>query len=162
MDAAISPARQTRSQNRHELRTLTYVTLDEANGGIVRNLTRDGIGVQAVVPVRPDQQVRVRFELRYPRLRLETRGQVTWSTFSGQCGIRFLDLPPRMSRQIQEWIMGNLLEGLSLRADRTGTIFDGTDAASTDVIGQSHRLSGLVPVEDDGLMISPAPRKVIE
>ena len=101
MEAGISPARQTRTQYRHELRTLTYVTLDQANGGIVRNMTHDGIGVQAVAALRPMQQLRLRFELRAPRLRVETRGEVMWSTPSGQCGIRFLDLPPRISRQLQ-------------------------------------------------------------
>src|SRR5205823_5404254 len=98
-----------RTHYRHELRTLTYVVLDQANGGIVRNVTRDGIGVQAVAALPLHQQLPVRFELRTPRLRVETRGEVMWSTLSGQCGIRFLDLSPRVSRQLQEWIFGNLL-----------------------------------------------------
>lgn len=142
MDAGVSPARETRAQYRHDLRTLTYVTLDQANGGIIRNLTHGGIGVQAVAAVRPRQQLRVRFELRYPRLRVETRGEVIWSTFSGQCGIRFLDMPPRMTRQINEWIFGNLLEGATLHPERAGPMFGGA--------------------VDDGLVISAAPRKVIE
>jgi hypothetical protein len=131
MNAGISPARPARARHRHELRTLTYVTLDQANGGVIRNLSREGIAVQAVAAVRPRQQMRVRFELRYPRLRVEARGEVMWATFSGQCGIRFLDLSPRTARQIDEWIFGNLLESAP-------------------------------PVEDDGLMMSTAPVKVIE
>ena len=119
MDAGTSPAKQMRAQHRHELRSLTYVTLDQANGGIVRNLTHDGIGVQVVAALRPQQQLRVRFELRYPRLRVETRGEVMWATFSGQCGIRFLDLPDRTGRQINEWILGNLLEGGALHSDES-------------------------------------------
>ncbi len=152
MEAAVSPARQARVQHRHELRTLTYVTLDQANGGIVRNLSHEGIGVQAVAALRPHQQLRVRFELRQPRLRLETRGEVTWATVSGQCGIRFLDLTPRMTRQINEWIFGNLLEGSSLHSERAGYMFVESSAA--------------LPVPDaaeqDGLMVSAAPLKVIE
>jgi hypothetical protein len=144
MEAGLSPARQARAKHRHELRTLTYVTLDEANGGIVRNLSHEGIGVQAVAALRPRQQLRVRFELRSPRVRVEARGEVTWATFSGQCGIRFLDLSPRMTRQINEWIFGNLLEGVSLHAERAGFMFgDG----------------GLY---DDGLMVSASPLTVIE
>ena len=81
MDAGLSPARQVRTRHRHELRTLTYVTLDQANGGIVRNLSDRGIGVQVVAAVRPRQQLRVRFELRYPRLQIETRAEVIWATF---------------------------------------------------------------------------------
>lgn len=143
MDAGVSPAQQARTQYRHELRTLTYVTIDQANGGIIRNLTRNGIGVQVVAAVRPKQQLRVRFELRYPKLRVETRGEVMWATFSGQCGIRFLDLPAKMERQINEWIFGNLLEGAMIHPERAGTVFTGQET-------------------DDGLLISPAARKVIE
>ena len=143
MNAGVSPAQQARTQYRHELRTLTYVTIDQANGGIVRNLTHDGIGVQVVAAVRPKQQLRVRFELRYPKLRVETRGEVAWATFSGQCGIRFLDLPPKMERQINEWIFGNLLEGAMIHPERSGTVFTGSET-------------------DDGLLISPAAQKVIE
>src|SRR5271169_745301 len=152
MDAGTSPARQARARHRHELRTLTYVTLDQANGGIVRNLSHEGIGVQAVAAVRPRQQVRVRFELRYPRLRVEARGEVTWATFSGQCGIRFLDLSPRMTRQINEWIFGSLLEGSALQAEQAGPMF-GDSAADWSVPTAD---------EKDGLMVSAAPLKVIE
>src|SRR5579871_2247780 len=113
MDAAVSSARHARLRHRHELRVLTYVTLDQANGGIVRNLTHEGIGVQAVGALRPQQQLRVRLELRYPRLRIETRGEVMWATTSGQCGIRFLDLPEDRSTELKQWIFGNLLEGVS-------------------------------------------------
>lgn len=148
MDAGLSTARQSRVQYRHELRTLTYVTIDQANGGIVRNLTHDGIGVQAVAAVRPRQQVRVRFELRYPRLRVEARGEVTWSTFSGQCGIRLLDMPPRLTRQIDEWIFGNLLEGASFPAQSSSPMFERPAEDRVE--------------EDDGLLLSSGARKIIE
>jgi hypothetical protein len=147
-----APARQARAKHRHELRTLTYVTLDQANGGIVRNLSHEGIAVQAVAALRPRQQVRVRFELRYPRLRVEARGEVTWATLSGQCGIRFLDVSPRMTRQINEWIFGNLLEGISLHSDRAGSMFAGSMFADP---------AFSLP-DEDGLMVSAAPLKVIE
>ena len=129
MQAGPSLARPTRARHRHELRTLTYVTLDQANGGIVRNLTHDGIAVQAVAAVRPRQQLRVRFELRYPRLRVETRGEVVWSTFSGQCGIRFVDAPPNLVRQIDEWIFGDLLQGLAIPTDPGGFLMVQSAAA---------------------------------
>jgi PilZ domain len=145
MEAGISVARQARTQHRHELRSLIYVTLDQANGGIVRNLSHQGIGVQLMAGVRPMQQLRVRFELRYPRVRVETRGEVVWATFSGQCGIRFLDMPPRMLRQIDEWIFGDLLECAALHTE-------------PDVRGV---IDGAA-VQDDGLLLSATPRKVIQ
>jgi hypothetical protein len=155
MDAGTSTARLARTKHRHELRSLTYVTIDQANGGIVRNLSREGMGVQAVAAVPAFQEVRVRFELRYPKLRVETRGQVIWCTFSGQCGIRFLDLSPATGRQIQEWIFGNLLEGAALHAD-TAMFITPRSKDAANAYSQSDC------VEDDGLIVSSMPLKVIE
>jgi hypothetical protein len=151
MHAGHPVARAARTRHRYELRTLTYVTLDQANGGIVRNLTHDGIAVQAVAAVRPHQQLRVRFELRYPQLRVEARGEVVWSTFSGQCGIRFLDLSPRMSRQIDEWILGNLLEGTLIYPEKEQSLLSPARATENQDAA-----------EDDGLIVSTAPLRVIE
>jgi PilZ domain-containing protein len=159
MDAGTSPAKQMRAQHRHELRSLTYVTLDQANGGIVRNLTHDGIGVQVVAALRPQQQLRVRFELRYPRLRVETRGEVMWATFSGQCGIRFLDLPDRTARQINEWILGNLLEGGALHSNDSESMFAAPALARTE---STETGAALAEAEkDDGLLVSSTPVTVI-
>lgn len=183
MDAAVSPARQARTEYRHELRTLTYVTLDEANGGIVRNLTRNGIGVQAVAALHPGQQLRLRFDLRYPRLRVEARGEVMWSTRSGQCGIRFLNAST-MTRRIDEWIFANLLDGMFLVSADTAPIPSESSQVHPDLVRPNQGRSTLVqPIDeqlklmgsavsaprtlsaaevDDGLVISPAEVKVIE
>jgi hypothetical protein len=165
MPSGLSTARQARAQHRHELRTLTYVTLDQANGGVVRNLTHEGIAVQAVAAVRPGQQLRVRFELRGPRLRVESHGEVMWATPSGQCGIRFLDGSPRMTRQINEWIFGNLLAGLPPWSGPDGSVFAKSRSAQSKFLTRS--LALVAPgkeeeYEDDGLLISAAPVKVIE
>jgi len=156
MGASVSTERQTRTQHRHELRTLTYVTFDQANGGIVRNLNQHGLGAQLVAAVHPQQHLRVRFELRAPRVRVETRGEVAWSTSSGQCGIRFLDLSPAMRRQINEWIFGDLLEGISVHVEKSGLKFPETEPR---VAGE--RLQMIAVEEDDGLLVSAAPSKVI-
>jgi len=62
MEAVAFAARKARVHYRHGLRTLTYVTLDQANGGVVRNLSDKGVTIQAVVPPQPQQTVRLRFE----------------------------------------------------------------------------------------------------
>ena len=146
MQSTSLPAQQARARHRHDLRTLTYVVLDEANGGIVRNLNHEGVAVQAVAALRFGQVVRVRFELRQPRVRVEARGEVVWANSSGQCGIRFLDLPPRMVRQINEWIFGNILDCIPQDSAYIGPIFG----------------SKIQPIIDDGLMVSAAASKVIQ
>ncbi|HEX4785045.1 MAG TPA: PilZ domain-containing protein [Candidatus Sulfotelmatobacter sp.] len=151
MEVGVALARQTRGQHRHELRTLSYASVEQANGGIVRNINHSGIGLQVVAAVVSQQQVRVRFELNHPRLRIETLGEVSWSTRSGQCGVRFVDLPPKTARQIDEWILGNMLEGACAHSERAGFLFPRTASIFQGA-----------EEEDDGLMTSATPVLVIE
>jgi hypothetical protein len=117
------PTRQARSHYRHELFQLTYVVLDASNGGIIRNLNSDGVSVQAVAPPHPQQRIRMRFELKSPKVRVETYGQVSWVNPSGQCGIRFMDLPAPASKQIDEWIFSSLIEAAARHALDPNSIF---------------------------------------
>jgi Tfp pilus assembly protein PilZ len=144
MHAASAPARLARAHHRFELRTLTHVGLDATNGGIVRNLTHAGIAMQAVSPPQVGDVIRVRIELRHPKLRMEFQGQVIWVTPTGQCGFRFLDATPRTTRQINEWIFGNLLDS-SRHWTRAGSIFAAPEATTAD----------------DGLVVSQASPQVI-
>ena len=150
MQAAPFPARQPRSHYRHELRTLTYVTLDEANGGIIRNVNHQGVAVQAVAPLRPQQRVRLRFDLRFPRVRVDANGEVSWASRSGQCGIRFVDLPERTSGQIDQWIFSNMLEVAAREAAEPHSIFGA--AAGSPVQDE------ITSAGNDGLTLSPSAR----
>jgi hypothetical protein len=147
------PARQARTHYRHEVRTLTYVTLDAANGGIVRNLNREGVAVQAVAPLRHEQRVRLRFELRFPRLRVDAYGKVSWAGSSGQCGVRFLNLPAQTARQIDQWIFSNLLDAIARDAAREHSIFATLLASPAEEEN--------IAKENDGLIVSAAPRPAI-
>jgi hypothetical protein len=157
MQSVSFPARQARKHYRHELRTLTYVTLDAANGGIIRNLNHMGVAVQAVAPLRPQQRVRLRFELRFPRLRVETYGQVSWASPSGQCGIHFVDLPPRTGHEINQWIFSNLLDAAA-RDAHPRPMF-GVSVVS--IVREENSLAGNASEENDGLTVSGAPRPAI-
>ena len=156
-------ARQARTHYRHELRTLTYVTLDQANGGIIRNLSHEGVAVQAVAPLRQQQRVRLRFELRFPRLRVETDGQVSWASSSGQCGIRFVDLPANTSHQINQWIFANLLDAAARHAAQPRSIFGASvvSIAREENAREEDVSDDNAPQENDGLTLSSAPRNPI-
>ncbi len=148
MDAVLTPVTRARAFHRHELRSLTYVVVDNGNGGIIRNLNAHGAGIQAVAELPSGQAVKMRFELQHPRVRVETAGVVIWSKPSGECGIRFADLTPENIRKINEWIFGNLLEMIPRRASKAETIFD--------------TAAPLLPAEEeDGIVVSPALAKVI-
>jgi hypothetical protein len=160
MQAVSSFARQARTY-RHELRTLTYVTLDEAKAGVIRNLNHEGVAVQAVGVLRPQQRVHLRFELKSPRLRVETGGEVSWASPTGQCGIRFVDLPARTGLQIDEWIFSNLLDAVVRASSHPDSIFHPTFGASVVSIAGEGDRDGKVRQENDGLTLSAAPRPAI-
>jgi hypothetical protein len=103
---------QHRLHYRHQIQSLVYVTLDEGNGGIIRNLSQDGAAIQAVGALRPGQQLRVRFDLLNPKTRVDVRAHVSWANPAGQAGLRFTDLSSQSSRQLNDWIFLNLLRGL--------------------------------------------------
>lgn len=124
VESPVLAAEPTREPRRHRLpmQTLTYVNLDHANGGIIRNLTPSGMAVQAVSPLRADQSVHVRFELLGPRLRIETAGRVAWADSAGRAGIEFLNLSRRSARLLKDWLFTQLLAGAQL-ASRPDSMF---------------------------------------
>jgi hypothetical protein len=128
-----TPAHGRRSSYRQDLRTLTYVTLDAANGGILRNLNSRGVAVQAVSPLHENQRIRLRFDLRFPRLRVDAYGHVTWANAGGQCGVQFVDLPAQTRRQVDEWVFSNLLEAIARAAAQPNSIFAPADQARPGV-----------------------------
>jgi len=103
-----TPLRRPRPY-RHGAHRLAYVNVDHANGGIIRNLSETGIALQAVAPLRVNQQVHIRFELMSPRVRVDALGRVGWADSFGQAGVQFLNLPQRTRRLLKEWIFTQLL-----------------------------------------------------
>jgi Tfp pilus assembly protein PilZ len=98
-----------RRHYRHQIQSLAYVNLDQANGGIIRNLGDTGLAIQAVAPLYINQQVFLRFDLANPRVRLEATGRVAWADPVGQAGVEFLTLSQRSRRLLKEWIFIQLL-----------------------------------------------------
>jgi PilZ domain len=148
MDAVATPVQYARASHRHLLPSLIYVVLDEGNGGIVRNLNQHGMAIQAVAALRPRQLVHVRFQLHRPRVKVEAQAEVIWANSSGQCGLRFLDLPPALIRQINEWIFGSLLDSIPHASQESGGIFGAQSAQSAH--------------SEDGLVVSPTGRRTIQ
>lgn len=115
-------ARVQRRYYRQRIRSLAYVNLDHANGGIIRDVSEAGIAVQAVAPMRIDERVRIRFELLAPRTRIEAAGRVAWSDASGQAGMEFIGLDPGPKRQLKDWIFTQLL-AMAHQSSGTDSIF---------------------------------------
>jgi len=162
MEAGISTARNTRAEHRHDLRTLTYLTVNHVNAGVIRNLNQSGVGAQLVTPLQPGEQVRLQFELRNPKLRFEIIGEAVWVGSGGQCGLRFLELPPSMRQHLNSWIFGDLLESISMHAVQSASV-SSSHLFSPPIIEEADSAESLRRAEErDGLIVSGHPAKVIQ
>jgi hypothetical protein len=97
---------------RHPVQALVYATLDDGNGGILRNLSESGAAIQAVAALLPGQTLRMRFDLFHPKSRVDVQARVSWANSTGQAGVVFTDLTPQFRRQLNGWIFQNLLRSL--------------------------------------------------
>ncbi len=118
--------RLRRVHYRHPLSSLVYATLENGNGGILRNLSEHGSAIQAVAALRPGQSLRVRFDLFHPKTRIDVQARVSWANSTGQAGILFTEGTPQLRRQLNAWIFHNLLRNLEPAAPML------TSSAATD------------------------------
>lgn len=169
MNVVSFPARPARTY-RHQMYSLTYVTLDRTKGGIVRNLSHQGVALQAVGGLRPQQRVRLRFELTSPRMHVEADGEVSWSTSSGRCGIHFVDMPVSTKHDIDRWIFSNLIDAATGVAASSPNVLESLvisiaraeNAREENLQNLPEADAGEIAAEqNDGLLLSAAPRPVI-
>ncbi len=96
---------ERRGQVRHPLNALAYIDIGADNGGIVLNLSEDGMGFQAVGPLDSQQDVNLRIQLPHSTERIETAAKIVWLSESNrQAGVRFLEMPAEARAEIRGWI----------------------------------------------------------
>src|SRR5579863_4824963 len=114
---------------RQTLRSLAYVKLDQANGGIIRDLTESGMAIQAVGRLQPGQELALRFDLISPKVRVDARGRVAWADVGGQAGIEFMGVTPRVRRALRDWLLIQMLS--SAAASGRDTMFSSAEMELT-------------------------------
>lgn len=159
--AAVMAAHRQRRPYRQRIRTLAYVNLDHANGGIIRDLSEAGIAVQAVSPLRTNQQVHLRFELLSPRIRVQTAGRVVWADATGQAGVEFLDLPQRSRRLLKDWIFTQLL-GMAHQASRGSILIPHVRGKETTELLFSASARPAIHLETEEAGSPELPREQVE
>lgn len=117
----VSPSQ--RRHHRQKIHNLAYINLDHGNGGVIRNLSQGGIALQAVSPLRENQEVHLRFELLDPRARIEATGRVAWADSAGQAGLEITGLPLRSHRQLKDWLFTQLLADAYQASNREHVFF---------------------------------------
>jgi len=96
---------ERRSHQRHQIRSLAYIELDEGNGGILLNVSESGLAVQAVTPLIDEILPNMRLQLSQTAAPIAAVGQIVWSANSKKVvGIRFIDFPAESASMVKEWI----------------------------------------------------------
>jgi protein TonB len=114
----ITDARDRRSHAR-QITTLNYITLGESNGGILLNISEDGLAFTAAEPLVGEFVPRLRFQLEEKAEWIEASGRIVWLNDSKKgAGIQFLDISDADRGQIRRWIESKNLSEIQ-DAERT-------------------------------------------
>ncbi|HEY6903432.1 MAG TPA: PilZ domain-containing protein, partial [Candidatus Acidoferrales bacterium] len=97
----MSPER--RRSPRISLAALAYITFESNCGGIVLNISDDGLCFHTIAPVEPNDTVRFWFSAGGRQI--EANGQLVWTDETRKTGgLRFNALSTEARRQIRKWI----------------------------------------------------------
>jgi PilZ domain len=90
---------------RQPLHSLAYVRLGAENGGIIINLSEDGMAVQAAMALVHDRMPVLLFQLAGSKGSIVTSGRIAWKSDSSKfAGIQFVDMLEPMRDLIRSWI----------------------------------------------------------
>ena len=92
---------------RHKVHTPAFASFDGVTGGMILDLSDQGMSMQTEMPVEPRRAVFLQFSLHDPDLYVETTGYVAWADALGRAGVRFSDLPGDARQRLQEWLTLN-------------------------------------------------------
>ncbi len=96
---------ERRAKERYKITSLEYLTFSDGNGGIVVDMSDDGIGVQTVAALRPGTTVDFSVLLSQLGAPIEASAEVIWVTRGGQAGLRLATMPDATRQHITKWML---------------------------------------------------------
>lgn len=100
-----APLPERRSHPRRRVLSLEYLDLGDSNGGIILNLSEDGMYIQAVASLSPERVSNLSFKIPDFGYEVETSGNIVWVGESRKdAGIQFENLPEEARLKIREWV----------------------------------------------------------
>jgi L-methionine (R)-S-oxide reductase len=101
----------TAHDRRHALRqkvnTPAFASFDGVTGGMILDLSEEGMAMKSQAPLEAHTIVPLRITLGEPAANLETTGYVAWADALGRAGVRFSDLPDEARGRLREWLTTN-------------------------------------------------------
>src|ERR1700757_835328 len=104
------------AERRMRLRVLVappiYVDLDKVNGGLVFNISEDGLALSAAKPLGRNGSLGLRIQLPDTDGAVEATGQIVWISESRKsAGLKFVSLPEDVRQRIRDWIASENSQG---------------------------------------------------
>lgn len=95
---------ERRRELRKTISSLAYIEIGSDNGGLIVDISENGLAVQAAMTLIGDRLAQVRFQLPGSQNWIEAGGRVAWKDKSKkQAGVEFVDLPEEARNQIRDW-----------------------------------------------------------
>jgi len=89
---------------RQKMHAPAFASFDGVTGGMILDLSDEGLAMQAAAPVETRGRVQLRLHLTEPEAELETTGYIAWADALGRAGVRFSELPEEARRRLDEWL----------------------------------------------------------
>lgn len=100
-----NPPSDRRKYARQRPHSLTYVELDQGNGGIILDASESGISVQAVVSIAEDDLPQIRLKLDDSKAWLQARARVVWTREARKvAGLEFEELCEDSLVKLKDWL----------------------------------------------------------
>src|SRR5579864_4304724 len=98
---------ERRSCVRHKVHGPVFASFDGVTGGMILDLSEQGISMQTIEPLEAERRVQLRLDLPDSGAQLETTGYIAWADALGRAGVRFSDLPVEARQRLDEWLLLN-------------------------------------------------------
>jgi hypothetical protein len=89
---------------RQRVNTPAFASFDGVTGGMILDLSEDGMAMQGTAPLEAHSIVPLHISLGEPTAYLETTGYVAWADALGRAGVRFADLPDESRNRLRDWM----------------------------------------------------------
>src|SRR3981081_3302527 len=96
-----------RSCLRHKVHGPAFASFDGVTGGVILDLSEQGLSMQTDISVAPNREVRLRLDLPHSAASLETTGYSAGADALGRAGVRFSELPEDARHRLDEWLTLN-------------------------------------------------------
>lgn len=98
---------ERRSCVRHKVHGPVFASFDGVTGGMILDLSEQGVSMQTIVPLEAERRVHLRLDLPDADAHLETTGYIAWADALGRAGVRFSELPVEARQRLDEWLVLN-------------------------------------------------------